>query len=159
VLHGLFDHSLRRFVPATAFYLYVSAYSNRRRLGSRHVSEIAPVFHIYGMLGFHDTAGYIRDLMVKPLSLVIFALLVAAAVLKSERPEKFLLPVFDFCLDDECHGHRICRSVRNLASPACEHESRAFLSPLGMHANDLGRLYAVAYALLLFTWAESKENR
>src|SRR6185295_1551806 len=30
--------------------------------------------------------------------------------------------------------------------------SRMFLSPLGMHANDLGRLYACAYALLLFTW-------
>ena len=28
-----------------------------------------------------------------------------------------------------------------------------------MHANDLGRLYAVAYALLLFTWAESKDAR
>jgi O-antigen ligase len=30
--------------------------------------------------------------------------------------------------------------------------ARQFLSPLGMHANDLGRLYACAYALLLFTW-------
>jgi O-antigen ligase len=27
-----------------------------------------------------------------------------------------------------------------------------FFSPLGMHANDLGRLYACAYALLLFVW-------
>ena len=27
-----------------------------------------------------------------------------------------------------------------------------------MHANDLGRLYAVAYGLLLFAWAESKER-
>src|SRR5260221_530811 len=30
---------------------------------------------------------------------------------------------------------------------------------LGMHANDLGRLYAVAYALLLFTWGETKDVR
>jgi O-antigen ligase len=34
---------------------------------------------------------------------------------------------------------------------------RTFFSALGMHANDLGRLYAVAYALLLFTWGESKD--
>lgn len=27
-----------------------------------------------------------------------------------------------------------------------------------MHANDLGRLYAIAYALLLFTWAETKDT-
>src|SRR5262249_7161048 len=35
-------------------------------------------------------------------------------------------------------------------------EEREFLSPLGMHANELGRLYAAAYALLLFTWIEAK---
>jgi O-antigen ligase len=36
--------------------------------------------------------------------------------------------------------------------------SRGFLSKtLGIHVNDLGRLYAVAYALLIFTWAESRE--
>jgi O-antigen ligase len=34
--------------------------------------------------------------------------------------------------------------------------SRAALLPLGAHPNELGRLYAVAYALLLFTWAELK---
>jgi len=37
--------------------------------------------------------------------------------------------------------------------------SRTFFSGLGMHANDLGRLYAVAYALLLFTWGETKDVR
>jgi O-antigen ligase len=34
--------------------------------------------------------------------------------------------------------------------------SREFLTPLGMHANELGRLYAMAYALALFTWAGTK---
>jgi O-antigen ligase len=35
-------------------------------------------------------------------------------------------------------------------------EEREFLSGLGMHANELGRLYAAAYAVLLFTWVEAK---
>jgi O-antigen ligase len=34
---------------------------------------------------------------------------------------------------------------------------RAFLAPLGMHANDLGRLYAFGYALLLFTFAGTRD--
>jgi O-antigen ligase len=34
--------------------------------------------------------------------------------------------------------------------------NREFLSAIGIHANDLGRVYAAAYALLLFTWWESK---
>ena len=46
-------------------------------------------------------------------------------------------------------------SIGSLALPT----SRLFFSGLGMHANDLGRLYAVAYALLLFTWGETKDLR
>src|SRR5262249_50979756 len=38
-------------------------------------------------------------------------------------------------------------------------QSRQFLGPLGLHANDLGRLYAVAYALLLFMWAATPDYR
>jgi O-antigen ligase len=37
-------------------------------------------------------------------------------------------------------------------------DSREFLSALGLHANELGRLYVVAYAILLFTWVESRET-
>src|SRR2546429_9687786 len=42
-------------------------------------------------------------------------------------------------------------SLNQLASS----EAREFLSPLGMHANDFGRLYASAVALALFTWSDS----
>src|SRR2546429_8313073 len=42
-------------------------------------------------------------------------------------------------------------SLNQLASS----EAREFLSPLGLHANDLGRLYASAVALALFTWSDS----
>jgi O-antigen ligase len=45
----------------------------------------------------------------------------------------------------------IVASGVSLAQLAGTYE-RSFLSPLGMHANDLGRLYATAYALLLFIW-------
>jgi O-antigen ligase len=36
-------------------------------------------------------------------------------------------------------------------------QEREFLSPLGLHANELGRMYVIAYALLLFMWAETKD--
>src|SRR6266705_842445 len=42
-------------------------------LGSRHVGDIAPAFFMYDPLEFHDAAGYVRDLVAKPLSWVIFA--------------------------------------------------------------------------------------
>jgi O-antigen ligase len=157
-LQGLSDNSLGRFVPFPLLWLYIVPILFAGVLGSTHVSEIAPALYLYGTLEFNDTAGYIRDLLVKPLSLVVFALLIAAAVSKSERPEKFLVPaLISVWLMGTMVIVFVAISGFSLAQLA-RSESRDFLSPLGMHANDLGRLYAVAYSLLLFTWAELKKT-
>jgi O-antigen ligase len=37
-------------------------------------------------------------------------------------------------------------------------EARGFFVPLGIHANDLGRLFAVAYALVLFSLTETRDG-
>jgi O-antigen ligase len=44
-------------------------------------------------------------------------------------------------------------SLGSLATPA----ARRFFDEIGLHANDLGRLFAVGYALLLFVWWETKD--
>jgi O-antigen ligase len=112
---------------------------------------------MYEVLDFHDAAGYVRDLVVKPLFMMIFALLVGAAVARSGKPESFLVPTL---LSIWVMGLMVIVFVFQSGialSQLASSTSREFLSPLGMHANDLGRLYAVAYALLLFIWAESKD--
>jgi O-antigen ligase len=85
-------------------------------------------------------------------------LLVAAAVSRSEKPEKFLVPVlistWVMVALVLVFVWQSGISLRQLASS----ESREFFSPLGMHGSELGRLYAAAYALLLFIWAESKSH-
>jgi len=155
LLHGLFDGSLRRFLPRPLLWLYIVPILIAGVLGSRHLDEIPP-YLFKGLVQFENVTGYFRDIVVKPLGMVLFALLVGAAVSKSEKPEKFLVPmlisvwvmvllVVVFVLESGA-------SLNEMASS----ESREFLSSLGMHANELGRLYAVAYALLLFTWVESK---
>ncbi len=154
LLHGLFNGSQRRFIPRPLLWLYVVPIVVAGVMGSQHADEI-PSYLFNGPL-FENVASYLRDMVVKPLLIVIFALLVGAAVSRSEKPERFLAPalvsiwvmvsiVVVFVLLSGA-------SLKELASS----ESREFLSPLGMHANELGRLYACAYALLLFTWAEAK---
>ena len=157
LLHSLFDGSIRRFVPRPLLWLYIVPILVAGALGSRHVGDIAAGFYMFGQIEFHDAAGYIRDRVARPLFMVVFALLVAAAVSKSEKPERFLIPTL---LSIWVMGSIVIVYVYlggvalgEMASST----SREFLSALGMHANELGRLYAVAYALLLFTWAESKE--
>jgi len=158
LLHGVSDGSLRRFMPRPLLWLYIAPILVAGALGSRHVGDIAPAFFMYDQLEFHDAAGYVRDLVVKPLSMVIFALLVGAAVSKSEKPEKFLVPtLISIWVMGSIVIVFVSQSGVALGQLASD-DSRGFLSPLGLHANDLGRLYAVAYALLLFTWAESKDT-
>jgi O-antigen ligase len=145
-----------RFIPRPLFWLYIVPIAIAGVLGAQHVDDIARAFFMYDTLEFNNATGYIRDMVVKPLFIVLFALLTAAAVSRSEKPEKFLIPalisiwvmgllVIVFVLASGIGINALGRST-----------SREFLSPLGLHANELGRHYATAYALLLFTWAESK---
>ncbi|MBC8006862.1 MAG: O-antigen ligase family protein [Prolixibacteraceae bacterium] len=156
LLRELSEGTLKRFVPRPLFWLYIVPIVIAGALGARHVDDIARVFFMNELLDFKDAAGYIRDLVVKPLFMVLFALLMAAAVARSRNPEKFLIPalisiwtmglmVIIFVLVSGVGIDVLGRST-----------SREFLTPLGMHANELGCMYAIAYALLLFTWAESK---
>lgn len=158
LLRGLFDGSLSRLVPRPLLWLYVVPIVIAGVLGSRHLNEIPPVL-FEKLVEFDSVTSYFRDVVVKPLSIVVFALLVAAAVSRSSKPEKFLTSmlistwvmvalIFVFVLQSGV-------SLTLLASS----EEREFLSPLGMHANELGRLYAFAYAVLLFTWIEARSPR
>jgi O-antigen ligase len=157
LLHGLFDGSIRRFLPGPLLWLYCVPILIAGALGSRHVGDIVPGFFTDKVLDFNDAIGYIRDLVVKPLLTVVFALLVGAAVAKSEKPEKFLIPTV---ISIWVMGAMVIVFVYSWGIGLGELASsteREFLTPLGIHANELGRLYAVAYALLLFTWAESEQ--
>jgi O-antigen ligase len=157
LLQAFGAHSLRRFLPGPLLWAYVVPILVAGAIGSRHVHEIAPtLLVVYQGLDFLDPASYLEALVLKPLLMVLFCLLVAAAVAKSTRPEKFLLPaVVSMCLMAAIVPVYVAQSGISLHALASS-EERGFLSALGLHANDLGRLYAIAYALLLFTWSEAR---
>jgi O-antigen ligase len=155
LLHASSDSGPRRLVPRPLLWSYVVPILIAGVVGSRHVAEIPP-FLFHTLVEFDSVASYFRDVVLKPLSMVVFALLVAAAVSRSEKPEKFLIPtLISTWVMVALIVVFVARSGISLGQLAST-ESREFLSPLGMHANELGRLYASAYALLLFTWAGSK---
>ena len=158
LLHAFADGSLRRFLPRPLLLLYLLPILVAGLIGTRHIHQIAPtLLVVYQGLDFPDALSYLRELMIKPLLMVVFALLVAAAAAKSARPARFLLPAFVsmFAMSMIVPVY-VAESGIGLHALAGSDE-REFLSALGLHANDLGRLYAIAYALLLFTWAEARE--
>lgn len=151
LLRALSDGSLRGFLPPPLLWLYIVPILVAGAIGTRHLGEIAPtIFVVYEGLDFRDATGYLRDMVAKPLLMVVFALLVGAAVSRTKRPERFLTPtLISIWIMAGMVVVYVLRSGIALAQLASS-DSREFLSALGLHANDLGRLYTAAYALLLF---------
>jgi hypothetical protein len=158
LLHGRVRKAAGSFMPKPLVLLYLVPLLIGGLLGARHADEIAPILYESEAIHFLDAAGYLRDIVAKPFMMVLAALLIGAAVARSKKPERFLLPMgvsmWIICGLSILFVARSSLSLAVLAEPG----ERAFLSGTGLHANDLGRLYAVAYALLLFVWAESKNR-
>ena len=67
---------------------------------------------------------------------------------QSQKPERFLAPIIVsvWVMSLTAIGYVIASGLR--LSDLSTTGAREFFSAMGMHANDLGRLYAIAYALL-----------
>lgn len=156
--HGLPEGGWARLAPRPLVWFYAVPVLAAGLLGLRHAGEIPSDFVIANLIAFDSPDGYLRDIVLKPLLLVLFAVLVGAGVARSQRPEGFLVPmvisVWMMCLLTVAYFYLSGASLAEAASAT----ERGFLSPLGLHANDLGRYYAVAYALMLFTAAATPDH-
>jgi hypothetical protein len=151
------DGSIRRFVPWWVLIVYIVPIVLAGINGLGHTGLIPQVFYLYEQIDYKDDIGYLRDVVVKPLIVVFFSLMVSAAYARSREPEKFLTPaiISIWMMSALVIGYFLASNVK-FGQLAGEY-ARSFFSPLGMHANDLGRLYATAYAILLFTWDRTRQ--
>ena len=151
--------NLGAFLPKPLFWLYFVPVALAALVGMRHVDDIYPYFWEIEVIHFTDALGYVRDVALKPMLIVIAALLIAQAVAQSKKVENFLVPIIAAVwVMSLMLISFVATSGLSLGELAASSQ-RSFLSAVGMHANDLGRLYAVAYGLLLFTWGETKDLR
>ena len=93
LLRAFADGSVAQFVPRPLLWLYIVPIVIAGALGSRHVGEIPPHFFMFDLVQYDGAGSYIRDMVVKPLFMVVFALLVGAAVSDARDPERFLVPI------------------------------------------------------------------
>ncbi len=145
--------------PKPLFLLYIVPLLLAGFHGAPHARDAAPVLYDNLQIRFLDAEGYLRDVVFKPMLTVLTAVLVGAAVARSQKPQRFLIPIglsiAAICLVSIGYVAKTGASLQELSSV---HE-REFFSGIGLHANSLGRLCAVGYAMLLFAWAESKDRR
>lgn len=152
-------YEVKCFLPKPLLWLFIVPIIVAGLIGTRHVDEIHPSFYEMEIIHFTEPLGYLRDVLLKPLLMVVAALLIGTAVARAKKAESFLVPIIAAVwLMSLMAITYVVAAGMSLGALALA-SSRAFLSGLGLHANDLGRLYAVAYALLLFTWGETRDLR
>ena len=157
IMHGRLEKT-GAFAPKPLVWLYVVPLLIAGAIGSRYAHLAHDELLENLAIHFTDSRGYLQDMVIKPLFTVLIALLVGAAVARSKKPERFLVPIgVAIWILSFLAIWRVGRTSLSLGDIASA-GNREFFSSLGLHANDLGRLYAVAYALLLFAWAESKDR-
>jgi O-antigen ligase len=155
-----FRGRLKDLAPPPVVWLVMVPMLLAGLLGIPNVQHIHPGFFESENPQFINEFGYYRELAVRPLLIPLMALLVGAAVRRSQKPERFLAVLipsvwiiafvqFTFIFSSGVPHLSI------LASPYL----RGFYDELGVHANQLGRIFAVAYGLLLFSWWEAKDPR
>ena len=156
ILRGLSAKSTGRLLPRPLLWLYIVPILVAGAMGAFHIDEIPSFLLENEVIEFDNVIGYIRDVVLKPLMMVFFAMLVGVAASQSEKPEKFIVPaVIAIWVMSVMVIVFVAMSGISLNEMASS-ESREFLSALGMHANALGRLYVSGYAILLFVWIDAK---
>jgi hypothetical protein len=152
-------YGLKRFIPKPLVWLLIAPMAVAGLIGMPHVLDIHPAFYDEQLIHYTGTLGYLSQTLFKPLLTVFVAIMIGAAVARVKKAESFLLPVIVsvWVMSLMAIGYVVAEGVSLGALSLTT--SRTFFNSLGMHANDLGRLYAVAYALLLFTWGETKDLR
>jgi len=142
--------------PPALVWLYLVPILVAGMIGFPHAPDILAYFYDLGGLNFLESWGYYREMAVRPLLIVVVALLVGAAIARAQRPERFIVAIavstWIIALVELAFVAASGVRLGALASA----EARSFFDDVGLHANSLGRLFAVAYALLVFVWWETK---
>jgi O-antigen ligase len=155
LLRGRFEHP-GPLVPRPLAWLLIAPVVAAGLLGTLHIDEIHPAFYDTLTVAYTDWRGYLRDVLFKSLLFVVAAVLIGVAVAKAPKPEPFIFALaagacaLAFVMFGFVGATEV--GLGSLASPT----ARAFFMDIGTHANQLGRVFVTAYALLLFAWWEAK---
>lgn len=162
VMATLFSYMIRGRIaglaPPQLVWLYIVPILVGGAIGFPYAPDIHAYFYDLGGLNFLESWGYFREMAVRPLLIVVVAILVGAAIRNAQRPERFIvaIAVSSVIIALIQLGFIAASGVRLGALASIE--ARAFFEDVGLHANDLGRLFAITYALLVFVWWETKNS-
>jgi O-antigen ligase len=143
-------------VPQPLVWLFVVPIILAGLNGMDSVRKIPSVVYELETIAYFTPAQYLISTVVKPLVTVAVALMIGAAAARSQKPERFIIAIaVSAWLVALVQIGFVVLQGAPLAAMAAP-DARSFYAPIGMHANELGRLHMFAITLLLFVWIETK---
>lgn len=134
------------------FWLYVGVLAVATLQGAFHVSSIPAYFKELQIINFDSVGGYVIDIFLKPMIILIVAVMLAVVMNNSRRPVLYLFPLFfsSIMLPVSVIAY-VANSGFSLSALASS-DAREFLSVTGLHANELGLMFNMAFALAIFSF-------
>jgi O-antigen ligase len=139
------------------WWAYLAPIALAALVGLQHFSEIPAFAFSQDIVRFTSPAGYLRDILIKPFTYILLALLLGIAVRDGMKPSGVIvalcLSIWIFAAWVFAYVLLSGYGLAQLASAS----NREFLGGTGMHANDLGNL--AAYTLILMIFAIANTNK
>jgi O-antigen ligase len=132
------------------FWAYIGVVAFAGFHGARQFNAHLSSIPAYYLVLFDTAAGYLREILLKPMIIVATAMLVAVAVANTQHAKRYLIPLFCAALTLPLMAIGYLAISGAPLSSLASSESRGFLSVLGIHANELGLFSNIGFALALF---------
>ncbi|MFC3109206.1 O-antigen ligase family protein [Undibacterium arcticum] len=141
------------------FWVYLAILALAALHGASQISSIPAYFKILQIIEFDSAGGYLRDTFLKPPVVIFATAFMFSIVVRNARlPHAYLIPLF-------CSGivlpivviAYVASSGESLMALASSH-ARGFLSVMGMHANELGLMFNMVFALALFCFFSASNS-
>jgi hypothetical protein len=132
------------------FWMFVLMMTVGAFHGAMHADEIPDYFRTLKVINFSTIGGYLQDTFLKQMLILLTAFLFSIAVRNAPQPIYCLIPLLASTLVLPIAVISIVTLSGDSLSNLAASDSRGFLSVIGMHANELGLLFNMIFALTLF---------
>lgn len=118
--------------------------------GATNFHLIPPYFKTLDIIAFESPIGYLRDIWFKPMIILAVAYMLGLAVANADKSKNYLIPLFGAALPLPLIVVLMVATSRVSLNTLGGTHARGFLSVLGVHANELGLMFNMAFALAIF---------
>ncbi len=134
------------------FLIYIGLMVFAGLYGAMSVNQIPYYFKANDVITFDGPGGYLRDVLFKPFIILVVAYLLAIAVANARSSVRYLIPLFCTAVLVPLVVIGFVATSGISLSALAGANARNFLSALGIHANELGFMFNICFALALFSF-------